>query len=188
MENRWYQQTGTLKALAEWCIHCAPSVVPTVPRDPYPCMPTAPTNDKVASESGPNSVSCRICQENVPHRVLRTHIGQHILRGQHIEGQATRSCANICGFCGARDECTIRFPLQSRSTRNRMVVAVSSCPSQPPMHNHGLVVQYGRPFCRPPSQRSHSTWPSCHRGGGSIRSRMERWCPQERVEEAKSGW
>ena len=97
----------------------------------YPCIPTAPTNDKVASESGPNSVSCRICQENVPHRVLRTHIGHHIPRGRHIEGQVARSNANICGFCGARDECTIRLPLPSRSTRNRMVVAVSSCPSQP---------------------------------------------------------
>ena len=94
-------------------------------------MPTAATDDKVAKKSGPNSVNCQICQENVPHRVLRTHIGQHILRGHHIEGQAARSCANICGFCGARDECTIRLPLQSRSTRNRMVVVVSSCPSQP---------------------------------------------------------
>ena len=56
--NRWYQQTSTLKALAEWCIHCAPSVVPTVSRDPYPCMPTATTDDKVATESGPNGVNC----------------------------------------------------------------------------------------------------------------------------------
>ena len=75
--------------------------------------------------------SSEICQRTVPHRVLRTHIGQHILRGHHIEGQAERSCANICGFCGSRDECTIRLPLQTRSTRKRMVVAVSSCPSQP---------------------------------------------------------
>ena len=121
VENKWYQQTSTLKALAEWCIHCAPTVVPTVPRDPYPCMPTAPTGDKVATDSGPSSVECQICQRTVPHRVLRTHIGQHILRGHHIEGQAERSCANICGFCGSRDECTIRLPLQTRSTRKRMV-------------------------------------------------------------------
>ena len=39
--------------------------------------------------------------------------------------------ANICGFCGSRDECTIRLLLQSRSTRRRTVVAVSTCPSQP---------------------------------------------------------
>ena len=85
VESRWYQQTTTLKALAEWCIQCAPTVVPTIPRDPYPCMPTVPTDDK----------------------------------------------ANVCGFCGSRDECTIRLLLQSRSTRRRMVVAVSTCPSQP---------------------------------------------------------
>ena len=131
VENKWYQQTSTLKALAEWCIHCAPTIVPTVPRDPYPCMPTAPTDDKVAMDSGPNSVECQISHQTVPHRVLRTHSGQHILRGHHIEGQAGRSCVNICGFCGSRDECTIRLPLQTRSTRKRMVVAVSSCPSQP---------------------------------------------------------
>ena len=131
VENRWYQQTTTLKALAEWCIQCAPTVVPTIPRDPYPCMPTVPTDDKMATESGPNSVKCRICRETVPHRVLRTHVGQHILRGHHIEGQGARSRANVCGFCGSRDECTIRLPLQSRSTRRRMVVAVTTCPSQP---------------------------------------------------------
>ena len=98
VENKWYHQTSTLKALAEGCIHCAPIVVPTVPRDPYPCMPTAPTGDKVGTDSGPNSVECQISQRTVPSRVLRTHIGQHILRGYHIEGQAERSCANLCGF------------------------------------------------------------------------------------------
>ena len=130
VENNWYQQTSTLKALAEWCFHCAPTVVPTVPRAPYPCMPTAPTDDEVATESGPNSVECQICQETVRHPVLRTHIGQRILRGHHIEGQAGRSCANISRFCGSRDECTICLPLQTRSTHTRMVVAVSSCPLQ----------------------------------------------------------
>ena len=94
-------------------------------------MPTAPTDHKMATESGPNNVECQISQDIVPHRVLRTHIGQHILLGLHIEGQAGRSCANICGFCGPADECTIRLPLQTRSTRRRMVVAVRSCPSQP---------------------------------------------------------
>ena len=54
-----------------------------------------------------------------------------VVGGHHIEGQAGRSCANICCFCGSRDECTIRLPLQTRSTRKRMVVAVSSCPWQP---------------------------------------------------------
>ena len=98
VENRWYQHTTTLKVLAEWCIHCAPTVVPTIPRDPYPCMPTVPTDDKVATESGPNSVKCRICHETVPHRGLRTNVGQHIIQGHHIEGQAARSRANICGF------------------------------------------------------------------------------------------
>ena len=62
-EKRWHLQTTTLKALAEWCIQCAPTIVPTIPRDPYPCMPTVPTDDKVATESGPNSVECRICHE-----------------------------------------------------------------------------------------------------------------------------
>ena len=131
VENKWYQQTSTLKALAEWCIHCAPTVAPTVPRDPNPCMPTAATGDKVATDSGANIVECQICQRTVPHRVLRTHVGQHILRGRHIQGQAGRSCAKICGVCGSWNECTIRLPLQTRSTRKRMVVAVSSCPSQP---------------------------------------------------------
>ena len=66
-----------------------------------------------------------------------------------------------------RDECTIRLPLQSQSTRARMAVVINSCPSQhpeiswsrmhasgnqsqplhqvagkmPPMHNHDLVVK-----------------------------------------------
>ena len=131
VEKRWYRQTTTLKALAEWCIQCAPTVVPTVPPATSPCMHTVPTDEKVATESGPNSAECRICRETMPHRVLHTHVGQHILRGHHIEGQVAQSSANIVGFCGSPDECTICLLLQLRSTCNRMVVAVNTCPSQP---------------------------------------------------------
>ena len=67
VENRWYQETSTLKALAEGCIQCAPTVVPTLPWDPYPCMPTVPTDDKVqqkVAEIVPNAAfatrPCRI--------------------------------------------------------------------------------------------------------------------------------
>ena len=167
-----------MKALAKWCIQCAPIVMPTVPRDPYPCIPTSPTDEKVATESGPNTTECQICQETMPHQVLHMHVGQHILCGHHIEGQAARSHANICGFCGARDECTICLPLQLRSTGARIVVGVSFCPLQPSaiswsqmatatkanpctnrpvnklpqMHNNSMVIQYGCPFCCHASQ------------------------------------
>ena len=96
----------------------------------------------------------------MPHRVLCTHIGQHILRGHHIEGQAAQSRANICGCCGAWDECTIHLPLQSWSTRGGRLLPILAIgnllepnvsgnqgqplhqPSSklPPLHNHGLVV------------------------------------------------
>ena len=50
----------SFKVFVEWCIHCARSVVRTVPSDPYACMPTVPIEDNVATASGTNNVECRV--------------------------------------------------------------------------------------------------------------------------------
>jgi len=101
-----------LMALAKTSLGCKSEVVPCVPVGPYPQLPLdANPNQGVVGDKAP-AVPCRMCPgaTEVSSAMVRTHIGQHMLRGHCLSGEEALPLGQTCGVCGSRSgRCTLKI-------------------------------------------------------------------------------
>ena len=75
------------------------------------------------------NVECRVCSGSFQRVVLRTHVAQHLLRGECVPGEEELCPGNACGFCGGRKGCSVS--ITKRGTKPEIVTSL--CPLRP--HN-----------------------------------------------------
>ena len=97
----------------------------------YEGLFTTDRGDKGLTTDISRSVQCRICEATVPRVCMRTHVGQHLLRKECVQGQEEISLATACGFCGDRVTCSTQVVMRNKRTHALVTLMISDCPSQP---------------------------------------------------------
>ena len=70
------------------------------------------------SNNGQPTYLCRVCGENMDQKIMRIHVGKHIIK-EKLE--------NVCGFCCVSG-CTIQLVSGSGRGKTVTMIAESNCP------------------------------------------------------------
>ena len=154
---KWYAPTSQLDALLEWCAQSAPQKVPPLKCEPYEGLFVTDRGDKGLTRDISRSV---ICEATVPRMCMRTHVGQHLLQREGVEGQEEICLATACGFCGDRVTCSTQVVMRNKRTHALVTLMISDCPSQPAKLRWDTLA---KEICKQPVHESSCTVSPMHK-------------------------